>query len=1076
MGLTRIAITRPLAMLMFICALVILGLVSMSLMKVDRLPNVSFPFVSVSVGYPGASPLDVEALIARPVESALSGLAGVQGISTTASEGRANINLQLVEGADANQTAVDVERRLAGIRGRLPTDAQSPVVNRADPNSFPIMNIALSGNRPQEQIFALTSDIVAPRIQSVLGVAEVNVSGGTRSEIQIQVDYQKLESYGISLQALTTAIQRENVGQPVGSLPQGRQVITLRSLGQLQSVEDIANVQITTGATQLIRIRDVARVFETNKEITRYQRMNGQDAVGMSITKQSDANALQVADAIRVALDSLKSLLPADIEVRVTNDTSRFTRASLEAVEFDLSLAIFMTATVLILFLHSWRNVFIVILAIPTSLISTFIVMYALGFSLNMISLMALALMIGILVDDSIVVLENIHRHIRLGEHPKVAALTGRSEIGLAAIAITLADVVVYMPVAFMQGNIGRLFKEYGITIAVATLFSLFIGFTLTPMLASRWLKEHDDNHGRGLWGRFIVGWEAGMEWLAETYRSSLGFALTHRPLIVAVGVIAFASALAMVPLKLIGTEYAPAEDDGNLRISVAMPTGSTLAANDAAVRHVEAIIRDGVPELEAMFTSVSGAGGGGFGGGGSNIDVQLAAKAQPIWIRPWDRLDSIFSNEESRPARDRSVFDITTDLRRRLTAVPEANAQISTNQALGGGGGGGGGIQVRLRGDDFETLQRLTVQTEEVVRNTPGIASARSSALSQLPEVRAIFDRDRMAELGVTTQQAATTMRTAIAGTIVSQLRPEGKDQIDITLIGDPLDRLDLNQLANLPIQPAVGGAAAAASVRLGQVARFERASGPANISRQDRQRVLTMSATVAQGATLGEVAQAVRENVSSQIVFPAGYSYSIGGQAAQLDTAMQALLGALGLSVLLIYMLLVALYESWLHPLAIMFSLPISLIGAFSALFITGNTFNLFSMLGMIMLMGLAAKNAILLVDFTNTLRARGMERFEAIRSAGPTRLRPILMTTATIVFAMWPMAAKLEAGAESRAPLAVVVIGGVISSTLLTLLFVPVMYSYLDDLQALFGRRRVRHVDPMPIPMPAPGAGGD
>src|SRR5262245_43364372 len=661
MGLTRLAITRPLAMLMFICALVILGFVSLSLMKVDRLPNISFPFVSVAINYPGASPIDVETLVTRPVEGGLAGLAGVSSIGSTSSEGRANINLPPVEDADARRVAVEADRRRAGIRGRLPTDINPPVVNRADPNAFPIMNVALSGRRPIEQIYDIAVNQLQPKLQSVLGVADVTVGGGLQREIQVRIDDQKLDAYGVSVQQVTNALQRENVGQPVGSIQQGRQNVTLRSMGSLQSLEDIGNVQITTGTTQVVRVRDVGVVVDTAKDVTRYQRLNGQDSVGLSITKQSDANALQVADDLRKAIDEVGSTVPTDIQIRVTNDTSRFTRASLDAVKFDLSLAIFMTATVLVLFLHSWRNVVIVVLAIPTSLISSFIVMYAFGFSLDMISLMALALLIGILVDDSIVVLENIHRHIRLGEAPRSASLTGRSEIGLAAIAITLADVVVYLPVAFMQGNLGRLFKEYGITIAVATLFSLFIGFTLTPMLASRWLKPHDPNaHGTGLWGRFVDGWEAGIERLGRGYRRLLSFALTHRPLIVFIGFAALAVALSLIPLRIIGSEYAPSEDDNNLRVNIGMPSGSTLASSDLVVRQVEAIVRQDVPELEVMFTSVND--------GGGNIDVQVTPKGHPWWLRPWETVAHLVKGEEIPQPRTRSTFQMIDELRRRTT------------------------------------------------------------------------------------------------------------------------------------------------------------------------------------------------------------------------------------------------------------------------------------------------------------------------------------------------------------------------------------------------------------------------
>ncbi len=1058
MGLTRFAINRPLAMLMFIIALVIMGLVALGLMKVDRLPAISFPFVSVNIPYVGASPADIEALIAKPVEAAMSGISGIQTITSISSEGRARVNLQLVEGADAQAAAIDADRRMAAIRGRLPTDIGSPTVNRADPNSFPIMNVALSGQRPISQIYDIAVNTLQPKLQSVLGVADIAVFGGVQREIQIQVDFAKMESYGLAIQQITTALQRENVGQPAGSIQQGRQSITVRSMGGFQAVNDIGNTQITTGTSTPVRVRDVAKVVDTFKPISRIQRLNGTDAVGLSITKQSDANSIQVADDLRKAIAALQLTLPDDVQMRVTNDTTFFTRASLAAVQFDLSLAILLTASVLILFLHTWRNVLIVILAIPTSLISTFLAMYVMGFTLNIMSLMALALLIGILVDDSIVVLENINRHIRLGERVKDAALTGRSEIGMAAIAITLADVVVYMPIAFIQGNLGKLFREYGLTIAVATIFSLFIGFTLTPMLASRWLKEKDEQeeHGTGLWARFIVVWEDWIDNLARGYRHVLSFSLNHRPLIALIGVVSLVAALSFIPLRIIGTEYAPTEDDGNFRVNINMPPGTVIGAVDIVTRQVEAIIRDTVPEVQAINTSVTT---------DANIDVQVTPRGHPWWLKPWEPAIAWYQGEAFEGQRSRPVSAMITDLRRRFANVPEASIQITTNQVLGGGGGGGG-LQVRVLGPDFETLRLLSSQIEQVMRATPGVADVRSIAATQLPEVRAVFDRGRMAELGITTQQVTTALRTALSGTVVSAYRADGQDQLDMTLISEDAELLTSARLANLPITQTIAAGTAAApstatvqTIRLGQIARFELDSGPAQIQRQDRQRSLSLSGTIAQGATLGDVARDFRENMASQIQIPVGYSFQLVGQAAQLDVAMTALLGALGLSILLVYMLLVALYESWLHPLAIMFALPVSLIGAFGGLWVTGNTFNIFSMIGMIMLMGLVAKNAILLIDYTNTLRARGMPRREALEDAGPTRLRPILMTTATILFAMLPLAAKLEEGSESRAPLAVVVMGGVISSTLLTLVFVPVMYTYLDDLQEFFYKRGAR-----------------
>ncbi|MBI3976678.1 MAG: efflux RND transporter permease subunit [Chloroflexi bacterium] len=1029
MGLTRLAVNRPLTILMFVLGLVILGLVARSQLRVDRMPNISFPFVGVSFSYPGASPEDVEALVVDRIEQRLAGLAGVTSINSTSNVGSGSINVSLAEGADADRAAVDVERRLATLRAQLPADV-TPSVNRADPNAFPIMNISLTGALPMDELYRLAQEVVQPRLQSVLGVADVQVSGGLQREVRVVLNYARLEGFGLTVAQITQAIARENLDQPGGTLVEGRRQVAIRSVGQIRSVDELRDLIVAATPTGAIYLRDVATVTEGYRERTRLQRTNGQDSVGLSVVKQSDANSIQVADDIKREIDRVRRQLPSGVDVLVTNDSSRFTRAALDAVDKDLTLAIILTALVLLLFLHTWRNVVIVILAIPTSLIATYLVMLAAGFSLNTISLMALALMIGILVDDSIVVLENIHRHLRLGENPILAALNGRSEIGLAAIAITLTDVVVYVPVAFMQGNLGRLFREYGLTIAAATLFSLFISFTLTPMLASRWLKPRNgpDEEGRFFWSRFSRTWERNFDRLASGYGRLLGVGLRLRFLVLLVGVVAFGAALAMIPLRILGTEYAPQEDDGQLSVNIQMPPGTSLEMADQTVRQIEAALVTQVPEIQAMFTSVGAGGFGGFGGGGANgnISIQLVDKSQ----------------------RERSVFDVAAVARRLGGQIPDTTVRASVQSALGGGGGGfGGGVSVRIAGRDLDTLRQLSADVEQAMRATEGIVDVNNPTTAGNPEVRIVFDRKRMAELGVSGQQVASTVRTLLSGSVVGQIRPPGGIQRDVTVIGSDADRLNLANLANIPV-PATGG-----TVRLSQVATLTRATGPTQIVRADRQRVITLSGT-ASGRPIGDIARDLRAAVA-QLGAPAGYTVQVtGGQVQQLELAFATLLGALTLSILLIYMLMVALYESFLHPLAIMFSLPVALVGAFGGLLVTGNTLNIFSMIGMIMLTGLVAKNAILLVDYTNILRKRGLARAEAIVEAGRTRLRPIVMTTATIVCAMTPLALKLEAGAESRAPMAVVMIGGVLSSTLLTLFLVPAVYTYLDDFQNWLG----------------------
>ncbi|MCC7368519.1 MAG: efflux RND transporter permease subunit [Chloroflexi bacterium] len=1048
MGLTRLAINRPLAILMLLLGLVLMGAVSYTRMKVDRFPAISFPAVFVSIQYAGAAPTDIEELIAKPVENAVSGLPGIESITSTSNEGSVSLNIRFVEGTETNQAAMDVERRISSIRRRLPEAMDAPQVTKADQNAFPIMNIAVSSNRPLNELFDLANDTILPRLQSVDGVADVQLLGGLQREIQVKIDPNKLRAYGVALSTVQTALQRENVSTPSGRVTEGAGSESVRALASVKTVEELKNLVIVgpgatgiqtvgTGANaqaaavtgRVIRVQDIGEVVDTTREVTRLQRFNGADAVGFSIVKQADANSIQVADNVKNAITTLQRALPRDVRMTITSDTSIFTRRSIDAVIFDLNLAVVLTGIVLLLFLHTWRNTFIVLLAIPTSLISTFLVMFVMGFSLNIITLLALALTIGILVDDSIVVIENISRHLEEGQEPRTAALRGRSEIGLAAISITLVDVIVFLPVSFMTGNIGRLFKEFGITIAAATLFSLLVSFTLTPMLASRWLQPGHER--RGPLARFGVFWDRGYDRLAAGYRWLLARALKVRWLVVAASFLILFGSYMMLRTNMIGSEYAPPEDDGNFQVSITMPPGTSLAGTDTVVRRVEAGLKN-IPEVENVFTTVGG--GGGFGGGGGTRSGSIAVQLK------------------DKHHRERSVFQVLTDVRRIGRSVPEAQVSARVQSPLAGGGGSG--VNIRIAGEDLGKLSEIATQIETIVRETEGAVDANNNAQQRDPEVRAVLDRERLADLRLNATQVSDAMRTMVGGIVVTQLRPDVGNQVDIRLIANDATRANPGQLGQLPLVVD-----ATTTVRLDQVALIAKDAGPARIQRTDRQRVVEVNASVS-GRSLGDVARDVRAQ-TDRLPLPEGYRVTFAGQVQQLETAFLTLISALALSVVLVYMLMVALYESWLTPFAIMFSLPVALVGAFLGLYLTGNTFNIFSLIGMIMLMGLVGKNAILLIDFCVNLRRDGMERTEAILESGYIRLRPILMTTSTVIFAMLPLAMKLEEGGESRAPLAVVIIGGVISSTMLTLVLVPSVYTILDDAKdavgALTGRLR-------------------
>jgi HAE1 family hydrophobic/amphiphilic exporter-1 len=1102
MGLTRLAIKRPLTMLMIILGLVVLGYRSLTLLQVDRMPKIDLPYVSVVTIFPGASPEDVEDLVVKPIEDAVAGIAGIDHINSSASEGLGLVVISFVEGVNSDQAAIDVERQVATVRSTLPSDAQDPTVIKADINAAPIMQVVLNGPQGQDELFDIAENQIKPRLQAVDGVASVNISGGREREIQVYPDPARLAAFGLSLSTIQQTLAANNLTFPAGSVEEGRQKTSIRSVGDFTNLDDIKNVVVAGGPKQggsqaatpgkdtggWVYLRNVATVQEGFKDQSQVLRYNGKDAVNINIIKTSDSNAITVADNARAVIEEFNTKkLPAGAKMTVVIDSSDFTRQSVSAVQEDLILAILITGLVMLVFLHTIRSTFIVLLAIPTSIISTFLVMWALGFTLNSITLMALTLVIGILVDDSIVVIENIERHLGMKKKPTQAALDGRAEIGLAAITITLVDVVVYLPVAFTSGIVGQVFRSYGITIATTTLFSLFVSFTLTPMLAAQWMKDESEPEQapRGLrkvfgilfspvawlWNGFTRLWEFGFNALSNFYALTLRIVLRNvltQSLTVLIAMLALAAGLFMVVSGVVQSEFFPQEDDGQFSVSIQMPPGTNLDATDQAARQVERIILDQVPETVAVLTSVgsSGTSGMGFGGGGGG-----------------DNTASITTRLVDKTQRARSVTAVIEAIRPLVKKIPEATISVNQSSAFGGANMGGA-VSVQVSGDDMNTLIDLADKVEAAVRSVPGTVDVLNTGAARAPETRIVIDRNRALDLGLSPAVVASTLRTALSGSKAGTYKQLGATDIDITLRMNEAIRSDFNQLLRLPLGYRNGQ-----MVTLDQVSTIERSQTAAHISRTDRQRVLTVSTGVS-GRGGADVTNEVEAAIRQQVTFPTGYAFQFSGISDIQRQSFADLGAALILSIVLVYMLLVALFQSWLHPLAIMFSLPVALVGAFGGLWLFGKTLNMVSILGIILLVGVVTKNAILLVDFTNVLRReRGYSRKAALVEAGRLRLRPIFMTTAAIVFALLPLLFGVSAGSELRAPLAAAVIGGNISSTLLTLILVPVVYNFFDGGSSLVASilRRVlgtgkkeevaepapAPVPPKPAPAPQPGA---
>ncbi|MBE7555731.1 MAG: efflux RND transporter permease subunit [Anaerolineales bacterium] len=1066
MELTRLSIKRPLTILMIILGFIVLGYRSLTMLQVDRMPKTDLPYVSVVVVYPGASPEDVADEALKPVENAVAGISGIDEITSQANENFGYVLIKFNEGVNGDQAAIDVSREVDKVRGDLPDNAEEPTIIKADLNAQPIMQLVLSGSLGQDTLYDLADTDLKPRLQTVAGVASVSLAGGREREIQIYAAPRQLAAYSLSLDRVQQALLLENVTVPVGSIEQGPQKNAIRSVGEFTSLKDIEGIIVAGGANPLttmglslpasllpktpagmdtggqVYLRDVATVQAGFKDTTRLVRYNGQAGVLVTVVKTSDANAIDVANGIRQVVEQFEPELPDGVKLDIVIDDTHFTRESVSAVGEDLLLAVLITGIVMLLFLHTIHSSVIVMLSVPTSIIATFLLMYALGFSLNTVTLMALTVAIGILVDDSIVVLENTERHLKLHKKPRQAALDGRAEIGLAAITITLVIVVVYLPVAFISGIVGQIFRSYGVTIAVATIFSLLISFTLTPMLAAFWLKDETKpvKPAKGiwrvlgvlwrpfgwLWQRFIRFWEAMFTGLSSLYALILGWTLKNaftQFLVVGLAAGALVAGIYLVGGGMVGNEFLPLEDDGRITLGVEMPAGSSLAATDRAVQRVEQIIRADVPETSLIVSNV-----------GTELGSALIASS--------DKADfaTIILRLVDKNERSRSTTDVVNALRPALAQVPDAKVSFMLNMAVSGMNQD---IEVRLYGPDREKLIDLASQAETAIRTIPGAVDIRNTGAERSPETQLVVDRERAKDVGLSPGQVARTLRTAVNGSHVGDYQPEGQtEKIDLTLRMNEAARRDLSQLLDLPL-----GYVNDQVIVVGQVAQVQDTLAPARLSRANRQAALTIKVGSA-GRANADVTNDIEAALNSQVSFPAGYNFQFTGQADYQRQAFQDLTGALVLSILLIYMLLVALYQSWLQPLAIMFALPVTLVGAFGGLWLTGNTLNVMSLLGIIMLAGIVVKNAILLVDFTNILRQeRGFERKAALVEAGRLRLRPILMTTFAIIFSLFPLLLGQGAGAELRAPLAAVVIGGNVSSTLLTLILVPVMYNFLD-----------------------------
>jgi len=1004
---------------MIILLFVVLGLYSFHRIGVELLPALNTPYVTVSVRYPGAGVEEIEQQVIKPLEDSLSSVAHLKHMTALARPEYANIILEFDFTANADLAAIDATKQVNAVRRKLPDGIDEPTVVKRDVNASPILEIAVISNQPLSDTYARANNVFKERLQRADGVSEVTLYGGRDKEVAVEVDKNKLVYYKLSMGQIVNKISNENALLPAGTVYTEKSQADVRVIAQYVSPEEIGDLQVTNIDGVNIPIRAVATIKEQDARVSRYARVNGTDSISLSVYKNSDANIIDTVKGTLAQLETLKAEYPDDQFVVVTNQ-AQFVDNSLKNTFHSFLEGIATTGLVLYLFLRGWRSTAAVIVAIPTSLISTFFAMYAAGFTFNMMSLMGMALCIGILVDDSIVVLENIHRHMSMGKDVKLAAEEGRNEIGMAAIAITLCDVVVFMPIAFMTGMTGQFFRQFGLTIVLATLFSLFVSFTLTPMLSSKLFRRGLTEAKGPLW-QFMDRLENGT---VQQYEKILRWSLLHRKTVVVSVLAIFIAAIALIPLGVIGAEYMPRTDEGSFRVSVELPVGRNIDQTDKAIVSLEQYLLS-IPEVTNCLSSV-----GTPTSNNGSLSVQLV-----------DRKD-----------RNRSVWQITDQVRKYAAEnLPNAIVRVNeTQSSVAGvsgstgvsGGYAGAPVQIEILGANMDNLIKASNRTQAILGQIKGIKDIRSSYTEGMPELQLTVDRERVKFFNSSVAEVNSVFAAAItgqaAGVFANDPNNDGQDtDIKVRLAGG--DGFSAADLKTIPV------AAGNRLVFLGDVARITDGTGPVMLRRVDKQRSIGIQANITD-RPLQEVLDEIRSKLTPQELGE-NISYRFTGQATSMNNTFSEMFQALGLSLLLVYMLLAVLYESLLTPLIRMFSLPLGLIGSLLFLAITGNTINLYSLIGILVMDGLVAKNGTLLLDYTLTLMSRGKDACEAIIEAGKTRLKPIFMTTLTMVVGMLPTALSMTEGSETRVSMAWVLIGGLITSTVFTLIIIPIIFLYFE-----------------------------
>ncbi len=1039
MTITELSIKRPTLIVVIFSVLTLVGLYSYTQLNYELLPKITPPVITVTTIYPGASPKEVETSVTKPVEDAISSLDEIDNVTSNSAEGVSFVVVNFNQAADVDIQLQNAQRKVNEIVATLPADVKTPTLSKFALDELPVIRMGVTGNMASTDFYQFIKDRIQPRLAKLSGVGQITLIGGDEREIKVNLNRERIEAYGLSIMQITQVIKTSNLDYPTGKIKNAKDQLIVRIAGKFKSVDDLRNLIVgKSRAGGNIRLSDVAEVEDGQKDYSTINRINGVTSVGVIVQKQTDANSVDVSRLVRAEIAKMQNDYKAEnVNFNIAQDGSQFTIDAANGVKYDLMLAVILVGIVMLLFLHSIRNSFIVMMAIPASMISSFTMMLVFGFTLNLMTLLGLSLIVGILVDDSIVVLENIHHHLEKGESRRVAALKGRNEIGFAALAITLVDVSVFVPLALTGGLVGNIVREYSIVVVTATLLSLFVSFTLTPLLASR-IGKLEKLSKRTLVGRFSIWFEKEFKVLVGKYLLLLKWSLVNRWKVLTAVFLLFVASLALAPLGFIGAEFMTQTDRGEFAVILEMPSGSSIDNTNFLTQKVEKYIYT-LPEVKKVFVTV-GASNEGLVGQTSNYASEIDVTLEP------------------KEDREKSTDKVGEDIKRFVNTVPGIKVRVNPIGIFGTANQTP--IQLIVSGSNRPEVEKGAKILADVVKKIPGTADVRLSTEEGKPETRIDIDRGKLANFGLNIAEVGASLRIALTGDDDSKFR-DGENDYTILIALDDFDKSEISDIKHLTFKNPRGQL-----IELQQFANVFQTNGPTKLQRRNRIGAVTVYSQVI-GRPTGSVGADIKNEVAKGIM-PAGVEVQYEGDLKNQADSFGSLGLAMIAAIIFVYMVMVALYDSFVYPFVVLFSIPVAMIGAFLALALTMKSLSLFTILGIIMLVGLVGKNAILLVDRANQMRKeQGLSVYDALIEAGESRIRPIVMTTTAMVFGMLPLAISTDSGSEWKSGLAWAIIGGLISSMFLTLVLVPVMYTKVDGWKERFTsllNRRMHKKDSM------------